>query len=396
MKRYALGLITGVFIVSLTASSWAGDSLLKTLQKKGVINEDEYVSLLAEQQKEAKSNIPKALDGLSIGGVAFIDYSIGTKDKNGTDYNRIALTRGYINIKKDVTPWLKVRITPDVTQITKSSNSQYGDLELRMKYYYADLLLSDGDFFTENILRVGLAQIPWIDFLENINTYRMQGSQFQERFGNISSADLGISLIGNLGGKLSREAQEDVGYSTPYSGKYGGYYIGIYNGSGYNGVEENLDKVVEGRITLRPLPNLLSGLQLSYFGVNGKGNKNTKPDWQTHTGLLSFQNKHIVLTGEYVEAKGNQKGEDENDKMGYSVFGEFKIPYHNNMALMARYDFWDQDIYANNDEQSLLVGGISYRLTGNNIILAAYELRRYKNPADMDDQKGQVVYQLNF
>ena len=63
---------------------------------------------------------------------------------------------------------------------------------------------------------------------------------------------------------------------------------------------------------------------------------------------------------------------------------------------MARYDFWDQDVYSNNDEQSLLVGGISYRLTGNNIILAAYELSRYHNPAYMDDQKGQVVYQLNF
>ncbi|MBI5194360.1 MAG: hypothetical protein HZA08_13095 [Nitrospirae bacterium] len=396
MKRIVSGLIIGVFIISLTASAWAGDSLLKTLQKKGVISEEEYVSLLAEQQKEAKSNIPKALDGLSIGGVAFIDYSIGTKDKNGTDYNRIVLTRGYINIKKDITPWLKVRITPDVTQITKTSNSQYGDLELRMKYYYADFLLTDGDLFTENVIRVGLAQIPWIDFLENINTYRMQGSQFQERFGNINSADIGISLIGNFGGKLSRETQEEVGYSTPYSGKYGGYYIGIYNGSGYNAVEENMDKVVEGRITLRPLPNLLPGLQLSYFGVNGKGNKSAKPDWQTHTGLLSFQNKYMVLTGEYAEAKGNQKGEDEKDKRGFSLFGDFKIPFTNNLNFIARYDEWDPDAYANNDEESVMVGGLSYRLSGNNTILADYEVRGYRNPADTDDHKGQLVYQLSF
>ncbi len=394
MQKIIIPLI-GILILFLASPVWAGESLLKTLEKKGVISEEEYSYILADQLKENKSLLPKAIEGLSIGGAAFLDYSNG-KENNGIEYNKFALTRGYINIKKDITPWLKARITPDVTQITDSGNSQRGDLELRMKYYYADFLLSDSGFFTDNVLRAGLSPIPWIDFLENINIYRMQGAMFQERFNNINSADLGISLIGNFGDKLSKDSQEAVGYSTPYSGKYGGYYIGIYNGSGYKAVEENSDKVIEGRITFRPMPNLLPGLQLSYFGLSGKGNKNTSPDWQTQAGLLSFQNKHIVFTGEYVEAKGNQNGDNEIDKKGYSVFGEFKIPAHNNAAVMARYDFWDQDIYTNNDEQSVIIGGFSYRLYANNIILAAYELRHYYDPSKMDDQKEQLIYQLSF
>ncbi|MDD5434324.1 MAG: hypothetical protein PH343_02720 [Nitrospira sp.] len=394
MKRIII-ILMGMYLISLAAPVWAGESLLKTLQKKGVINEDEYSSILADQMKENKSLLPKALEGLSIGGVAYLDYSIGTKDGNGTDYNKFSLTRGYINIKKDVNPWLKLRITPDVTQIT-STNSQKGDMELRMKYYYADFLLPDSEIFTDNVLRAGLEPIPWIDFLENINTYRMQGSQFQERFGNINSADFGIGLLGNFGGKLSKESQDVVGYSTPYSGKYGGYYIGVYNGGGYNAVEENTDKVIEGRITLRPMPNLIPGLQLSYFGLSGKGNKDTNPNWNTHTLFLSLQNRHAVLTGEYVQAKGNQKGEDQNDKKGYSIFADINVPSYSNLAVMLRYDVWDPNTNSSKDEEQLFIGGVRYKLYNNNYLLAAYELRHYDDPAKMDDQKEQIVYQLSF
>lgn len=394
MKRIII-ILMGMYLISLAAPAWAGESLLKTLQKKGVINEDEYSSIMADQMKENKSLLPKALEGLSIGGVAYLDYSIGTKDGNGTDYNKFSLTRGYINIKKDITPWLKTRITPDVTQIT-STNSQKGDMELRMKYYYADFLLPDSEIFTDNVLRAGLAPVPWIDFLENINTYRMQGSQFQERFGNINSADFGIGLLGNFGGKLSKESQEAVGYSTPYSGKYGGYYIGIYNGGGYNAVEENMDKVIEGRISLRPMPNLIPGMQLSYFGLSGKGNKDTNPDWNTNTLFLSLQNRHAVLTGEYVQAKGNQKGDNQNDKKGYSIFTDINVPSHNNLAVMLRYDVWDPNTNSPKDEEQLFIGGVRYRLYNNNYLFAAYELRHYDDPAKMDDQKEQIVYQLSF
>lgn len=395
MKRVIV-LMIGIVLLGLTGTVWAGDTLIKTLQNKGVLTEEEAAAIMTEQEKERKSVLPKALEGLSVGGVAFIDYSAGTTGKNGTDFNKFSLTRGYINVKKDVTPWLKARVTPDVTQITTALNSQKGDLELRMKYYYVDFLIPGYGLLTDNDLRVGLAQMPWLDFQEPINIYRMQGTMFQERFGNFDSSDLGVGLIGNLGGKLNKELQEQVGYATPYNGRYGSYHIGVYNGAGYHAIEDNQNKVIEGRITIRPLPDATPGLQVTYLGISGKGNKATNPDWRNNSAFISYQNKQIVLTGEYVLAKGNQKGENEKDKTGYSIFGDFRLPFYEGLAIMARYDVWDPDTDASNDKEKLTIGGVSYRVFGNNYLLVAYEQRQYDNPGDKDDKKGQVVFQINF
>ena len=395
MKRVTVFMM-GIVLLGLTGTVWAGDTLLKTLQNKGVLTEEEASAIMTEQEKERKSVLPKALEGLSVGGVAFIDYSAGTTGKNGTDFNKFSLTRGYINIKKDITPWLKARVTPDVTQITDAANSQKGDLELRMKYYYVDFLIPGYGLLTDNDLRVGLAQMPWIDFQETINIYRMQGVMFQESFKNFDSSDLGVGLIGNLGGKLNKELQEQVGYATPYNGRYGSYHIGVYNGAGYHATEDNQNKIIERRITIRPLPDATPGLQVTYLGISGKGNKAATPDWSNNSAFISYQNRQIVLTGEYALAKGNQKGDDEKDKTGYSIFGDFRLPFCEGLAIMARYDVWDPDTDASNDKEKLTIGGVSYRVLGNNYLLVAYEQRQYDKPGDKDDKKGQVVFQINF
>ncbi|MDD5434327.1 MAG: hypothetical protein PH343_02735 [Nitrospira sp.] len=395
MKRFIITALS-VCIIGLSTSAWAGDALLKTLQQKGVITGDEAATIMTAQEQEKKAVLPKALDGLSIGFLGYIDYSAGTTSHDGTDYNKFALTRGYINIKKEITPWLKARVTPDITQITSTTNSQKGDLELRMKYYYVDFILPDTGILTDNDLRIGEAHMPWLDFQEAINIYRMQGTMFQERFGNFDGGDTGIGLIGNFGGKLSKELQDEVGYPSPYAGRYGSYHIGVYDGGGYHASEDNQNKVIEGRLTVRPLPGTIPGLQVTYFGLSGKGNKATNPDWNSNTGFISYQNRLLVVTGEYVQAKGNQKGDDTKDKKGYSIFGDFKLPFYDGLAVIARYDSWDPDTNSSTDKQTLTILGGSYKLLANNYILADYEQKKYDNTGYKDDKKGQVVYQVSF
>ena len=196
MKRVIV-FVVGIVLLGLTGAVWAGDTLLKTLQNKGVLTEAEVSAILAEQEAEGKTALPKALKGLSVGGQVYMEYSAGDKNYDGTDFNKFSLTRGYINIRKEINPWFKLRVTPDITQLATGDNA--GDFELRMKYYYADILLQDYSFLTDNDLRIGLAQIPYLEFLEGTNIYRMQGTMFQERFGNFNSADVGIGLLGNFG-----------------------------------------------------------------------------------------------------------------------------------------------------------------------------------------------------
>ncbi|MBI3600042.1 MAG: hypothetical protein HY097_05310, partial [Nitrospinae bacterium] len=198
VNMFLAGAAIVLFLSVPLAYAEVKDPLLQKLVEKGTITKEEAEAI----QGKTKIELPKGLQGISVGVLAYIDYSGGnTGGATESNYNKFALTRGYVNIKKDITPWLKARVTPDITQLPES-NSQKGDVALRMKYYFIDILPSDFGFLTENDFRIGLGHTPWLDFQEHINIYRMQGTMFQERFGSFNSSDFGIGLIGNFGGKL--------------------------------------------------------------------------------------------------------------------------------------------------------------------------------------------------
>ncbi len=380
--------------VSGTAFAEGNDALLDKLIEKGTLTKED-----AQDIQSKKVEFPAALKGLSIGALAYVDYSSGETGKNDTHFNQFTLTRGYINIKKEITPWMRARITPDIYAASD------GSTVLRMKYLYADFLTPDLGPVTDNDVRAGLGHTPWLDFAESINIYRMQGTMFQERNGIQNSADLGVGLLGNFGGALSKEQQSEVGYSTPYSGRYGGYHIGVYNGGGYKAATDaNQDKAVEGRITVRPLPDMVPGLQLTYSGIYGKGNSTANNGqglkWSSNTGYVSYQMKYLVLTGEYVAAKGEQSGKDENSGHGYSLFGDFRLPFYTPVSVFARYDNWNPGTSSSSPgtqlKQNTTIGGLGYRIYGNNYIIAAYDNVHYDMAGKSDDKKGQVVLQVAF
>ena len=191
------------------------------------------------------------------------------RDKNGVttnkSFNEWTLDRGYIDIQKQITPWFAARFTPD---ITRTSN---GDIEMRIKYLYGKFSPPDlKGILAKNYIEVGQIHVPWLDFEESINPYRCQGTMFLERNNILNSADLGIGLFGYLGGEMPEEYKKTVNGS--YAGRYGSYALGVYNGAGYHAADNNKNKGFEARLTLRPLPDFLPGLQLSYANIIGKAN----------------------------------------------------------------------------------------------------------------------------
>jgi polyhydroxyalkanoate synthesis regulator phasin len=194
----------------------------------------------AEAAKEAKATvektvadqglegISKALKGLNVGVLAYIDYSFGDRPTfkgplthstgvppaNSGNFGRNVdghvgldqwtLTRGYLNITKEITPWFYARYTPDLYQ------DGSGNWNLRSKYLYAELRPPNlGSALTQNKAEIGLSHTPWHDFEEHIWPYRCQGTIPIERAGVFNSADIGINIRGNFGGKLAN-AKEKV------------------------------------------------------------------------------------------------------------------------------------------------------------------------------------------
>ena len=393
-------------------------------------------------------NVDISLQKLKFGLLAYIEYSAGTKPMakavdvdQGENYNQFALTRGYINFMAEITPYLSVRITPDIYEETKGKGtSGDGSYNMRLKYYYAEFKLRDLGPLTSMKSEFGMGHIPWLDFEESINVYRCQGTMAIERAGVLSSADLGLNLQGYIGGTLE-DAKKKTGNGS-YAGKYGSWHVGVYNGSGYSAVENNQNKVVEGRLTLRPFSMIdaLAGLQISYFGLVGEGNTLYQkdkddywPKYAVNLGMLSYEHPYFVFTGQYFQTQGNAKGtwvftNKNGDPStlttdGYSFFLNVKPPIlHNKPAVFARYDYFNEDAGDDifvpatptskkkdaNTSYNTMIGGISYDFYKGNMIVLAYEQTHYGDDADVkgnipiignklgDEKKFQLVLQLKM
>ena len=214
MKRRLFVFMLGcAFAAPLAANAEVTDPLLRKLVDKGTLSATE-----AEEVQSKKVELPAALKGLSVSGIAFFDFSAGQSASGAsakTDFSRFTLQRGYLNIVKEITPWMRARMTTDI----KSGTTVTGDYTVRMKYLYADFLTPDMGPLTNTDIRAGLGHTTYLDFEESINGYRMQGSMFEDKRGLITSSDLGVSVQGYLAGKLSKEQTAEVG-SGSYAGRY--------------------------------------------------------------------------------------------------------------------------------------------------------------------------------
>jgi len=307
-----------------------------------------------------------------IGGQWFINYRVG--EATGEDLNRFGVDRGYITIRHQLTDRLSGRITPDVS-VDREGDGE-GDLELRLKYAFIDYALDDIWIFTQPHVEFGLVHRPWLDFEEHVNYYRVQGTMFLERNHIFNSGDYGFTVFSMFGGQMDEEYRERV--NSRYPGRYGSFAIGLYNGGGYHAIEKNTNKSLEARLTLRPLPKALPGLQLSYHGVYGKGNEGDKPDWTVSLLFVGWESPHLVLTGQYYWGKGNMRGtavDDDGNALrqdGASLFAEMRSR-RNGLSLIGRIDLFDDtpDIAA--DHRRRFVLGAAYYVQGNTKLLLDYD-----------------------
>ncbi len=338
----------------------------------------------------ATAHAPAAkLPQVKIGALWYLSYQDGSS--NGADYSKFLIKRGYVNIEAKVLPFLSARITPDVHQ------DSTGDLKVRLKYAYAKFTAPDFAFITDPAAEIGVAHTPWLDFEEHINRYRMQDTMFMERNGLFNSADAGVTFMGLLGGHVSEEYQKTVSHAYP--GRWGSFAFGVYNGGGYHAAENNQDKVFEGRLTIRPLPDLLPGLQASYFAVRGKGNTEAEPDWNVDTVMLSFEHRYVVLTGQIVDATGNQKGSAVDasgraiNQDGWSVFAEGKLTP--TWSVIGRYDDYDPNDAITDARQKRTIAGVAYHLGRGNTVLLDWDSVDYGGTSRTDD-RVQLTLQVKY
>lgn len=345
---------------------------------------------------EGQAELPKGIKDLEVGALWYLSYQSG--QTAGTDLNRFTGKRGYIHIKKKMADWLETRITPDLTQ------DDTGDWKVRLKYIYAHFKMKSAGFICKPSIEFGLAHMPWLDFEEHVNFYRLQDTMFAERNDNFNSADFGVMFTALLGGEMPEDYKKKV--NKYYPGRYGSFQVGIFNGGGYHAKEKNENKVVEGRLTVRPVPEAMPGLQISYFGIFGKGNVAETddleaPDWRLNLGMLSYEHEYVTLAAQYLVSRGNQSGKrvdadgEPLDHNGFSVFGEFKLHEYKS-SIIGRFDRYDPNKGASNDKQDRVIIGYAYHLPMHSMVLVDFERLSFEDDSIDNDWRFQTTVQIQY
>ncbi|MGD2122187.1 MAG: hypothetical protein PVJ76_10610 [Gemmatimonadota bacterium] len=346
-------------------------------------------------------SIPPAFSrSVSFNGLFYLTYE--EADFGGDRTSQFFIHRGYLTTNFAILPKLSGRITFDTSQDLEGDGR--GDMEVRLKYAYAKYHLGDWGSLRGMTLEGGIVHMVWLDFEEHVNLYRMRDPMFLERSGIFNSADFGLTLGGGFGEDLPEEYRKSV--SSAYASRIGSFAVGVYNGTGYHGDERNKNKVLQGRLTVRPFPEVVPGLQLSGLAILGKGNRSGElggiPDWRTFDLFLSYQDRWGTLTGQYMWGIGNQRGTwtsssdpgEATDYSGYSLFGEGRPG--GGWRVIGGFDRMERSTDPADRGFQRFHIGVGYDLGSQNVLLLDLDRRDWKEPALPTETRVRVVFQLKF
>ncbi|KPK63340.1 MAG: hypothetical protein AMS21_06730 [Gemmatimonas sp. SG8_38_2] len=425
-----------VGVTGVVAEERELDPLLELLVEQGVITMEQALAVQAEYDRRGKEGqateapaaatdtpppatakagpapaavyaeegqaIPDSLLGvrdLKIGSLVYLSGQQGNTS-DGDDYAQFKIKRGYIDIRKKITPYFSARITPDVHQ------DETGDLKVRLKYAYGLFTWDWKGLVQKPYVEWGVAHMPWLDFEEHINLFRMQDTMFMERNGLFNSADMGVLFGGNLGHEMPDDFKKNV--QSHYAGRWGSFGVGIYNGGGYHAEEKNTNKALEGRLTIRPVPDIVPGLQVSAFGITGEGNQSdvpgeSIPDMQVLAAMVSYESKRLVATAQYERGEGNQKGSavdaDGNalPHEGYSLYTEIRLDAKKRFSLIGRYDWFDTDRNdPSADVKKRYIAGFAWQFHKGSYWLLDYDRLEHSVPGLETEDRVQLTLQVKY
>jgi hypothetical protein len=279
---------------------------------------------------------PTAYPFVTFGIDSFLQYSAELHEQDG--YNAFDVTRGYLNIRAQMSEKVSFRFTPDVRPTTDANLDR--NLALRLEYAALDVQVS------ENVtVMFGQHETPWLTFEESVNRYRVVGPFFAERLGLIPGpTDLGASI------KATRGRTE--------------IHAGVYNGEGYGQAELDRYKAIDGRATFRPFDpeTELGSVTISGFYQYGWYARDRPRN--VAIGMGSYESEHVMVTAQFLQATDNPFVAVDVQRRGLSFFGEArKGP--TGWAGIAGLDFFDPDTDNDSDTQRrLLLGGAHWSEVG--------------------------------
>lgn len=311
---------------------------------------------------------------VTIGGVGYAQYGYQLQD-TANHVNNFDVTRAYINILGRFAHGVSVRITPDIYRTADG-------LTYRLKYGFV-AWTPDSSALT---MKLGMVNTPFVEWEEQLWDYRMQGTIAMDRYGYLSSSDLGVLVEGNWGA-------EKVTMSA-----------GIINGENYNKPLGDNGKDLVGRVSVRLKStddaSRTGGLRLTVYGQTGRPNEGGIR--QRLLGVLSYRSKMLTLVGEAAVTKDSALTTPvtaERKGRVFTTFGVLRVPPSYKLQFIGRLDLADPNTPIDNDRQTRIIAGVGYQLSPNLRLLVDLDHLSYQGgittPA-LEAVRSQALFQVQF
>ncbi len=302
---------------------------------------DRRLALLGAALLLAASVRPASAQQTQISGLIFAQYSYQmAADTAGVHENGFDVTRAYLNFITKFSHGISTRITGDVY---RDAN---GSLNYRLKYAFLTWkpsATSPVDF------RLGQTTTPWIDWEEGLWGYRMQGPTVFDVNHYLTSGDLGLGMDGAWA-KNKFDMQLWFG-----------------NGEGYASPETNQYKQYAARLSWRLVPSddggTRGGLRLTGYAQSDEATNGGARTVYAYG--LSYKSKEYLLAaigGHAIEGTANTPANI------FSFYGTLN-PKGSKWGVIARVDLVNPNTRVSNDSNTRFIGGVSYALSPNVLLL---------------------------
>jgi hypothetical protein len=297
---------------------------------------------------------------------AHYGYLLG-EDADG--FNEFSLDRAYFMLAASMGQYFSARLTLDVGRMKpiEVDGAEY-TYDTRYRAFLKHAWLEYKLPVPGMAVRGGVVDTGYGPFYDNFWQHRFIAESFAAENGFVSTADLGVSLLGE------------------HSGGLVSYNLGFINGEGYKNPEVNAGKAVQLRMTIDPMarPDAYALPLTGFFSYNSQG-----PDADpilTYAGALGFKMQYFWFWGEYM---GESIGED--TRSGFAITAIPRIPKTAN--LVVRYGRMDPDTSAENDAYDQLIVGVSREVWDKIALAATYESTMYQADS-VDPESGVFIHML--
>ncbi|MCR4318050.1 MAG: hypothetical protein NUW37_17030 [Planctomycetes bacterium] len=343
-----------------------------------------------EEKPEVK--IPDWVFDVKIYGKAYIRYSYDLS-RGADDYNEFDLDRIYLRFDWTPEKDVKIHYTMEGGEVrdhdvsgTAVSNNGGGRFDVTSKHFF----IEKKNLLLENFsLKFGQIDLPWVPYEETVWGYRVYSKVLADRWGYMTSTDLGLGL----------------NYKFPE--KLGELQAVVVNGEGWKKNETGKHKDFHARLTLTPLSSLgevAGGFFLTAFYSSGQYENVDFDSKKRAVGYIGFRDKEsLTIAASYMATvdlsdkmksphpslASNPGVKSEGRGIGALIrlnFGFTGVDVLSNFEIVSRLDTVDPD--TDIDDNSVWFGmwGVDYRFSEFAHGILGYEVVDYERNAGKSDE----------